>query len=181
MRRTRKVGSATCGWLSRYTLAYFSEAFITLIFTLGLLCILLWRKVTQRQWSWADTIEFHMSHDMRKQTKWVCAQRRLRSAWALLCAQWVAKDPNFIHADSEDSDQTGRMPRLIWVFAGHTLILLVLSCRGSYCPRHQAENNSNSPSLCLFHAVWLAEKKYTSINSKSRNLETFFNPPVPKT
>ena len=26
----------------------------------------------------------------------------------------------FLHADSEDSDQTGRMPRLIWVFAGHT-------------------------------------------------------------
>ena len=32
---------------------------------------------------------------------------------------------------SEDSDQTGRMPRLIWVFAGCTLILLVLSCRDS--------------------------------------------------
>ena len=32
---------------------------------------------------------------------------------------------------SEDSDQTGRMRRLIWVFAWHTLILLVLSCRGS--------------------------------------------------
>ena len=31
----------------------------------------------------------------------------------------------------EDSDQTWRMPRLIWVFAGHTLTLLVLSCRGS--------------------------------------------------
>ena len=30
-----------------------------------------------------------------------------------LCAQWVAKDPRFLHADSEDSDQTGRMPRLI--------------------------------------------------------------------
>ena len=29
----------------------------------------------------------------------------------------------------EGSDQTGRMPRLIWVFAMHTLILLVLSCR----------------------------------------------------
>ena len=26
---------------------------------------------------------------------------------------WVAKDPSFLHADSEDSDQTGRMPRLI--------------------------------------------------------------------
>ena len=25
-------------------------------------------------------------------------------------AQWVAKDPSFLHADSEDSDQTGRMP-----------------------------------------------------------------------
>ena len=34
-------------------------------------------------------------------------------------------------AHSEDSDQTGRMPRLIWVFAVRMLILLVLSCRGS--------------------------------------------------
>ena len=31
----------------------------------------------------------------------------------LLSAQRVAKDPSFLHADSEDSDQTGRMPRLI--------------------------------------------------------------------
>ena len=30
-----------------------------------------------------------------------------------LCVQWVPKDPMFLHADSEDSDQTGRMPRLI--------------------------------------------------------------------
>ena len=36
---------------------------------------------------------------------------------------------------SKDSDQTGRMPRLICVFAGHTFILLVLSCRGS-CKFH---------------------------------------------
>ena len=32
---------------------------------------------------------------------------------------------------SEDSDQTGQMPRLIWVFAGRTVILLVLSWGGS--------------------------------------------------
>ena len=32
----------------------------------------------------------------------------------------------------KDSDQTGQMPRLIWVFAGHTLISLVSSCRGSF-------------------------------------------------
>ena len=47
------------------------------------------------------------------------------SAWrklGSLATQW---------AQSEDSDQTGRMPRLIWVFAGRTLTLLVLSCRGS--------------------------------------------------
>ena len=48
------------------------------------------------------------------------------------CAQWVAEDPSFLHADSEDSDQTGRMPRLIWVFSGRTAILLVVSCRGSH-------------------------------------------------
>ena len=41
---------------------------------------------------------------MTKPTKWLCAQRRQIS-----------------------------LPRLIWVFAGRTLILLVLSCRGSYC------------------------------------------------
>ena len=34
-------------------------------------------------------------------------------------------------AHSEDSDQTGRMPRLIWVFAGRTVILLVLSWESS--------------------------------------------------
>ena len=34
-------------------------------------------------------------------------------------------------AHSEDSDQTGRMPRLIWVFAGRTVIVLILSWGGS--------------------------------------------------
>ena len=57
----------------------------------------------------------------------------IRPVWSesSLCTQWVAKDPSFLHADSKDSDQTGQMPRLIWVFTGHTLTLLVLSCRGS--------------------------------------------------
>ena len=57
----------------------------------------------------------------------ICAQRRLRSAWAsaqydqsslsawrkfgFLATHWV---------HSKDSDQTGQMPRLIWVFAGRT-------------------------------------------------------------
>ena len=39
---------------------------------------------------------------------------------SLLYTLWVAKDRNFLHADNEDSDQTGQMPWLIWVFAGRT-------------------------------------------------------------
>ena len=70
----------------------------------------------------------------------LCAHRRLKvspgihpvwsesslSAWrklGSLATHW---------AHSEDSDQTGQMPRLIWVFAGCTVILLVLSWGGSY-------------------------------------------------
>ena len=32
----------------------------------------------------------------------------IRPVWSesSLCSQWVAKDPSFLHADSEDSDQT---------------------------------------------------------------------------
>ena len=55
------------------------------------------------------------------------AQRRHRSAWASaqsdqssLCTQWVTEDPMILYADSEDSDQTGRMSRLIWVLAERT-------------------------------------------------------------
>ena len=36
-----------------------------------------------------------------------------------LCAQWVAKDPSFLHGDSEETEQTGRMPRLIWIRWAH--------------------------------------------------------------
>ena len=68
---------------------------------------------------------------MTKPTKWVCAQHRLRLAWAsaqsdqsLRCPHEESLGPTqWTH--SEDSDQTGRMPRLIWVFAGRTLILFV--------------------------------------------------------
>ena len=40
---------------------------------------------------------------------------------SLLSAQWLAKGSVLLQADSEDSDQTGRMRRLIWVFAGRTV------------------------------------------------------------
>ena len=43
---------------------------------------------------------------------------RMKKAWIL----------SYPLSASEDSDQTEQMPRLIWIFAGCTLILLVLSC-----------------------------------------------------
>ena len=81
-----------------------------------------------------------MSHDMTKPNKMsVCPAKTQISlgicpVWSesSLCAQWVAKDPKVLRVHSEDSDQTGQMHRLIWVFAGRTLILLVLSCRSSH-------------------------------------------------
>ena len=101
---------------------------------------------------------------MTKPTKWLCAQRRLRSTWASaqsdessLCAQWVAKVPSFLHADSKDSAQTGRMPRLIWVFAERTVTLLVLSCRGSYVSGSKPYCNLvYANCLHAFHAQWHA-------------------------
>ena len=67
----------------------------------------------------------------------------IRPIWSesSLCAQWVAKDQSFLHADNEDSDQTGR----IWVFAGRTATLLVLSCRGKIWWKH--EHYDYDPSL----------------------------------
>ena len=68
-----------------------------------------------------------LSHLMAKPTKWLCAQWRLRSAWASaqadqsLLSAWRKLGSLATHwAHSEDSDQTGRMPRLIWVFTGCT-------------------------------------------------------------
>ena len=50
-----------------------------------------------------------MSRLLLKPTKWMCAQRRLETAWvpaqsdqSSLCAHWVGKGPCFLHADSED-------------------------------------------------------------------------------
>ena len=63
----------------------------------------------------------------QNQQNGMCAQRRLRSAWASaqsdqsLLSAWRNIDSLATHwVHSEDSDQTGRMPRLIWVFVGST-------------------------------------------------------------
>ena len=78
---------------------------------------------------------------MTKPTKWhVCPVKTQISlgicpVWSesSLCTLCIAKDPTFLLADSEVSDQTGRMPRLIWVFAECTchfvgFVVLRLKC-----------------------------------------------------
>ena len=81
--------------------------------------------VVARLWSFLNVWEWCCENRNGKEsviiwaTSWqnyLCAQQRLRLAWASaqsdqssLCAQWVAKDPSFLHADSKDSDQTGQM------------------------------------------------------------------------
>ena len=84
-------------------------------------CIAVWSSCVSKVWH-------YLSRFMTKPTKWHVRPAKtqislgIRPVWSesSLCAPWVAKDPSFLHADSEDSDQTGRMPRLIWVFAGRT-------------------------------------------------------------
>ena len=86
------------------------------------------------------------------------------SVWSesSLCAQWAAKDPSFLQVDSEDSDQPGRIPRLIWVFAGHTCHfvgfvtrwLILLCLRAGYCKTYKmACASSETPIGPLMHTV----------------------------
>ena len=79
--------------------------------------------------------------------------------FAVLYAQWVAKDPSFFQANSEDSDQTGRMPRLIWVFAGRTchfvgFVTMRLTLLSGYITMLPLSLSNNSLWLSLrFHDI----------------------------
>ena len=64
-------------------------------------------------------------------------------------------------AHSKDSDQTGQMPRLIWVFAGPTVILLVLS-RGS-SNLHTAGLKSNTVMILSFRTDMPGQTVQTQI------------------
>ena len=134
---------------------------------------------------------------MTKPSKWLCAQRR--PVWASAqsdqssLSAWRNLGSLATHwAHREDSDQTGQMPRLIWVFAGHTVILLVLSCRGSY--GHMVYTHMVRPWLyglgiliwydfyyCIcFHKTntWIKNRndfrqKYFKIEKKTMSLQCF--------
>ena len=70
----------------------------------------------------------YLSHHTTKPTKWPVRPAKtqislgIRPVWSeSLLSAWRKLGSLATHwAHSEDSDQTGRMPRLIWVFAGCT-------------------------------------------------------------
>ena len=69
-------------------------------------------------------------------------------------------------AHSEDSDQTRRMPRLIWVFTGRTVILLVLSWGGSFIVKRIIEMSRECHSQKLqFTPDNRRKRKRTNINA----------------
>ena len=77
--------------------------------------------------TWNYRKQTNISHDMTKPTKWLCAQRRLKSGWAsaqsnqsLRCPHEESLGPLLYFKRTAKTDQTGRMPRLIRVFAGRT-------------------------------------------------------------
>ena len=100
-------------------------------------CLAVWWKwekkfcVTQNQ-----SHHFKMSHLTTKPTTWQVLPAKsqislgIRPVWSVfaICMNLAT---HWVH--SQDSDQTGRMPRPIWVFAGCIVILLVLSWGSSKC------------------------------------------------
>ena len=69
-------------------------------------------------------------------------------------------------AQSEDSDQTGWMPRLIWVFAGHTVILLVLSWGGLFLLQYQIKRQEQEKENLSKQIDWLNKE----VNDKTKEL-----------
>ena len=109
---------------------------------------------------------------MTKQTKWpVCPAMTqislgIHPVWSesSLCAQWVAKDPSFLHANTKDSDQTGQLPRLIWVFAGHTghflgFVMLRFNCLTTLGKTTLPVHQSACSNLC-----WVCKKLTLSLS-----------------
>ena len=84
----------------------------------------------------------------------------IRPVWSeSSLSAWRNLGPLATHwAHSKDSDQTGQMPRLIWVFIGRTLILLVLSWCGSFIQIVFGQN-------CDYHST------FSSCNTRNTNSE----------
>ena len=102
------------------------------------------------------------------------------------CAQLVAKDPSFLHADSEVSDQTGRMPRLIWVFAGRTCLFVgfvmmaqIVFQNGMYCVQKTISEDTQGLQLSHSKAFLGHQKKERwRINNDKTKQTAYVRPPT---
>ena len=92
-------------------------------------------------------LQWQMSHDMTKPTKWVCAQQRLRSAWASAQSDQSLRCPH---------EETGHPPSLIRVFAVRMKKAWVLSYPLSAQRRlwsDWSESSLGAHSFCWFCQV----------------------------
>ena len=106
-------------------------AFLIFISEVGLMCC--WTKWSNHSklkhctFCWASSQKIIWAASWQNQQNGICTQRRVGSAWASaesdqsLCCLHEESGSLATHwAHSEDCDQIGRVPRLIWVFAGCT-------------------------------------------------------------
>ena len=143
------------------------------------LCIAIYRLMHEQHFrpalsSPSEVITMLNRNNMTEKMKWATTWQNQQSECApsedsdqpgyppnlfsIFAVQLVAKGPSFLHADSEESDQTVRMPRLIWVFAGRTATLLVLSCRGSNSTRSKVRLNMKrlvAKKNTKPHKIWI--------------------------
>ena len=94
-----------------------------------------WKDSDQEQLNSTSWPSHQTSCLMTKPTKWHPAKTQSDQSSLSACRRLGSLATHWGH--SKDSDQTGRMPRLIWVVAGRTVILLVLSWGGSYGKEHK--------------------------------------------
>ena len=139
--------------------------------SLDLLNNQIWKLVTTPG-KWASSCEngtYHVTLSllMTKPTKWhvrpVMTQISLgiRPVWSeTLLSPWRKLRSLANHwAHSENSDQTGQMPRLIWIFAGCTVILLVLLWGSSNGSKESFRPRATSLALfrgcaCMWALSW---------------------------
>ena len=120
-----------------------------------------------------------MSRDMTKPTKLSVGPGKtqislgIRPVWSKSSlSAWRNSGSLATHwAHSEDSDQTGRMPTVISVFAVRTLILLVLICRGS----NQLQIRITNIQSVSLHLKWMRWQSLIIVHCffSRRNLEQY--------
>ena len=97
---------------------------------------------------------------------------RIRAVWSesSLAEFWITKNAQFLHANNEESDQTWRVRKLIWVFVGRTYPkicflksrLIYLHCLTLLAPNFRGRKKSsaffpisNQRNICEITLIWI--------------------------